>query len=67
MLRRDTARSREFSLATCSANVVEDRTHEVGWVAISSCERKGEVIQPNIEWVDKIRTADSMYSTSRKV
>jgi len=53
-LRRDMVRSRGVSLRVCSvSNVVEDRTCEVGSVAVPcACESKGKVSCPTEHQMD---------------
>jgi hypothetical protein len=49
-------------------NVVGDRTCKVGWVASGPTKGRMKLVDlSNIEWLDKIHTADSMYPTSRNV
>jgi hypothetical protein len=66
---KGTACSKELSLMAFSvSNVVEDKTCKVGCMASGPAKGRAKLVdQPNIEWLDEIHTADSMYLTSRNV
>ena len=68
-LQRDTARSRELSLMVFGvSNVVKDRTCKLGWLASGPARGRVKLVdEPNIEWLDEVHTADSMYPSSRSV
>jgi hypothetical protein len=50
------------------SNAVEDRTRKIGCVASGPARGEAKLVdQPNIELLDEIHTADSLYPTSRNV